>query len=217
MKGDIVVLEPYHREAARKIVPAILGKIDDKPARYAITVAGESGSGKSETAQAIKEELQKAGINAVVLAQDDYFVLPPRSNDARRRSDPDWLGPHVEVRIDLLEQHLLAAIDGADSITKPLVDYDADTIEEESVELGGVDVIIVEGTYTSLLKCTDTRIFIMRTRVDTLAHRQKRARGSEAGDPFIENILKMEHKIIAGHRYLANILITKEYDVVLLD
>jgi uridine kinase len=57
----------------------------------------------------------------------------------------------------------------------------------------------------------------MRTRVDTLAHRQKRARGSEAGDPFIENILKMEHKIIAGHRYLANILITKEYDVVLLD
>jgi uridine kinase len=217
MKGDIVVLEPHHREAARKIVPAIRGKIDEKPARYTITVAGESGSGKSETAQAIKEELQSTGISAVVLAQDDYFVLPPRSNDARRRSDPDWLGPHVEVRLDLLEQHLRAAIDGAGSITKPLVDYDADTIGEELVDLNGVSAIIAEGTYTSLLKGTDTRIFIMRTRVDTLAHRQKRARGAEVGDPFIENILKMEHKIIAGHRHLADILIMKDYDIVFRD
>ena len=122
--------------------------------------------------------------------------------------------PHVEVRLDLLEQHLLEAIDGASTITKPLVDYDADSIEEETIDLRDVDVVVAEGTYTSLLKHVDTRVFIARNRLDTLEHRQKRNRGNEVGDPFIENVLKVEHKIIAGHRQLADFVITRDYDVV---
>ena len=42
---------------------------------------------------------------------------------------------------------------------------------------------------------------------------QKRNRGSEAGDPFIEQVLEIEHKIIAGHRHLADFIITRDYDV----
>jgi len=53
--------------------------------------------------------------------------------------------------------------------------------------------------------------------LDTLEHRRTRGRGTEAGDPFIEQVLQTEHKIIAGHRHLADILITKEYDVVVVD
>jgi uridine kinase len=157
------------------------------------------------------------GMKAVVLGQDDYFVLPPRSNDARRRSDPEWLGPHVEVRLDLLDRHLRHAVAGEPSITKPLVDYDMDSIEEEVVDLAGADVVIAEGTYTSLLKHVDKRIFIDRSRLDTLEHRRKRSRGDEVGDPFIEEVLKVEHKIIAGHRQLADIIITKDYDVRVVD
>jgi uridine kinase len=33
-------------------------------------------------------------------------------------------------------------------------------------------------------------------------------------DPFVEGILETEHKIIAGHKFLADIIITKDYDVV---
>ena len=99
-------------------------------------------------------------------------------------------------------------------IKKPLVDYDANTIEGETISLKGVKVVIAEGTYTSLLKNVDTRIFITRNWLDTLEHRKKRNRGNEAGDPFIEQILATEHKIIAGQRQLADFLITNEYDVV---
>lgn len=56
-------------------------------------------------------------------------------------------------------------------------------------------------------------MFIARNRLDTLEHRQKRNRGNEVGDPFIENVLKLEHKIIAGHRQLADFVITRDYDV----
>jgi len=214
MKGDIIVLEEHHIAAAKKIVPGILDAVRAKSARYTITVAGESGSGKSETGKAIADELAAAGIKAVLVGQDDYFVLPPKSNDAKRREDPEWLGPHVEVKLDVMEANLKAAIAGADSFVKPLIDYNTNAVEEETIDLTGVKVVIAEGTYTTLLKNVDTKVFIARNRLDTLAHRQKRNRGNEVGDPFIENVLQTEHKIIAGHRQLADFVITKDYDVI---
>jgi len=216
MKGDVIVLEEYHKQAARKIVPAIIEEIKKKESRYIITIAGESGSGKSETGRAIQEELARLDIHSVLLGQDDYFVLPPKSNDVKRRADPDWLGPHVEVKLNVLDQNLKDAIEGKDQIKKPLVDYDRNSIEEEIINLNRVKVVIAEGTYTSLLKNTDKRIFITRSRRDTLAHRKKRNRGNEVGDPFIENVLKIEHKIIAGHKQLADFVITKDYDVIVM-
>ena len=82
--------------------------------------------------------------------------------------------------------------------------------------MDGIQVLIAEGTYTSLLKHVDTRIFIARNWLDTLEHRQKRKRGNEVGDLFIEQVLSMEHKIIAGHKQLADFLITKDYDVIIV-
>jgi len=217
VKGDKLVLQDYHRRAASEIISNIIQDIKKKKTRYIITVAGESGSGKSETGKAIADELFKFGIKSLLLGQDDYFVLPPKSNDAKRREDPEWLGPLVEVRLDVLELNLINAIQGEREIVKPLVDYDSNTIEEETINLDGVKVLIAEGTYTSLLKHVDTRIFICRNWLDTLEHRQKRMRGNEVGDPFIEQVLSIEHKIIAGHKQLADILITRDYAVIFVD
>jgi len=214
MKGDIIVLEEHHERAAAAIVPAIIDAVRDRGRRTTISVAGESGSGKSETGLAIAEAFGAHGITAVLLGQDDYFVLPPTSNDIRRREDPSWLGPHVEVRLDVLEQNLIDARAGASKIVKPLIDYDANSVEDETIDLAGVDVVVVEGTYTSLLRNIDVRVFIDRNRLDTLEHRQKRNRGAEVGDPFVENVLVTEHKIIAGHKQLADFVITKDDDVI---
>jgi uridine kinase len=214
MKGDILVLQDYHKRAASEIVPQIIERVRGKNSRYIITVAGESGSGKSETSRALANELEKHGIKSAILGQDDYFILPPKSNNAKRREDPNWLGPHIEVNLDALNQNLKDAVQGKNEITKPLVDYGANKIDEETICLEGVKVVFAEGTYTSLLKNVDTRIFITRNWLETLEHRQKRNRGSEASDPFIEQILATEHKIIAGQRHLADFLITNEYAVV---
>jgi len=214
MKGDIIVLEKHHENAARIIVPEIIEKIKNKKSRYTITVSGESGSGKSETGKAIADELEKHGVKSVLLGQDDYFVLPPKSNDSRRREDPEWLGPHVEVKMDVLEQNLIDAIDGKNEIIKPLIDYNQNSVEDETISLEGIQVVIAEGTYTALLRNVDTKVFIARNRIDTLEHRQKRNRGTEVGDPFIEQVLITEHKIIAGHGQLADFLITKDYEVI---
>jgi uridine kinase len=217
MKGDVLILEEYHRRAAGEIVPQIIDKIRNKNTRYIITVAGESGSGKSETGRAIADELAKCGIKSVILGQDDYFILPPKSNNIKRREDPGWLGPHVEVNLKGMEQNLVDAIQGKNEITKPLVDYGSNTVEEETICLAGVKAVIAEGTYTSLLKHVDTRVFIDRNWLDTLEYRQRRHRGAEAGDPFVEQVLGIEHKIIAGHKQLADFVILKDYIVIKVD
>ena len=217
MKGDVVIVEEYHRKAAEVIVSKILKEIQGKAGRFTLTVAGESGSGKSEMGQAIRDELADFGIKAVVLGQDDYFVLPPYDNNARRREDPEWLGPHIEVKMDILEGNLKDALAGAGQIEKPLIDYNKNTIEMEIINLEGVQVVIAEGTYTSLLKHIDKRVFINSSRLDTLAYREKRNRGNEVGDDFIEKVLTMEHKIIAGHKNLADFVITRDHEVVWVD
>ncbi|MEX1377268.1 MAG: P-loop NTPase fold protein [Eubacteriales bacterium] len=215
MKGDIIVLEPHHIEAGAKIAKHILSAIKNLDRKFIITVSGESGSGKSETAKAISDEMEKEGIKSTILGQDDYFVLPPKSNDLKRREDSSWLGPHVEVKMDLLNQSIAAALEGEKEITKPIISYDENDVSEEKVKLEGIDVLILEGTYTALLRNVDCKVFINRNRLDTLEHRKKRNRGNEVGDPFIEDVLKTEHKIIAGHQFLADIIITKDYEVII--
>ncbi len=214
MKGDIVLLQEHHKQAAKAIVKDIIEQVKCKNSRFVISVAGESGSGKSETGLAIANEFENYGIKSIVLGQDDYFFLPPKTNNARRHEDSDWLGPHVEINFKTFEQNLIDAIQGKNEIEIPLVDYNANSIESQIIDLTGVTVVIAEGTYTSLLKHVDKKVFILRDWLKTLEDRKKRNRGNEVNDPFIEQILATEHKIIASHKQLADFIISDVYEVI---
>lgn len=214
MKGDKITLLNETMQIANEIVERILPRIAKCRRRFVISIAGESGSGKTVLAKAITQEFRANKIKSIVLNQDDYFVLPPQSNDLKRRQDPDWLGPHVEVRLDVLDKNLQDAIMGRNEIVKPLIDYYENSIDKEVISLEEIKVVIAEGTYTSLLRNVDFRIFIEKSWQDTLNNRISRNRGNEAGDPFIEGVLCTEHKIIAGHRQLADILVTKNNSVI---
>jgi len=210
MQGDIILVGEEHRRAADVIIDHLIDEIRDMPRRFTMTVAGESGSGKSETGRALADALAERGVQAVVLQQDDYYVLPPKFNDAARRARFAWVGT-TEVRLDLLDAHLDAAQSGDDRIVKPLVIYSQNRIDEEEISYEGVQVVIAEGVYTSLCEHVDRRVFIDRNRLETIDHRMKR--GREEFDPFIEKVLTMEHEIISQHRSRADIIITRDYDV----
>ena len=210
MRGDVILVGEEHRRAASLIVDRLIDVVRAMDRRFTLTVAGESGSGKSETGQALADAFGERGVLAVVLQQDDYYVIPPRSNDAARRANFCWVGTS-EVRLDLLDEHLAMAQAGAAEIVKPLSVYDENRIDEEVVSLEGVDVVIAEGVYTSLCDHVDRRVFIDRNRLETLEHRMKR--GREDFDPFIEKVLVAEHEIISQHRDRADVIITRDYDV----
>ncbi len=211
MRGDKIRVEDKHRRAAIEIVRIILPSIMTNSGRYAVSIGGESGSGKSELAVATAEVLHKHRIGSLILQQDDYFVYPPHTNDARRREDINHVGP-AEVRLDLLDDHVNAIINGTKAIEKPLVVYRENRIVTETLPVDGVDVVIAEGTYVTLLENVHSRIFIDQTYQQTRNTRLKRNR--EPYDPFIERVLEIEHNIISFQRDCADIIVTASFTIV---
>jgi uridine kinase len=204
MIGDRLVITDYHRAAAARVMETLRSRLASNHP-LAVTVAGESGSGKSEIAHCLSELLAAEGRRAVVLGQDDYFRLPPKSNHRRRLEDLDWVGPG-EVRLDLLDEHVAALKRRPEQpLIKPLVYFEEDRISQETVSAGARDVVIAEGTYTTLLENADLRVFIDRTYRQT-----KKARLARARDPdvrLLEQVLEIEHRIISRHRPRADLVI----------
>jgi uridine kinase len=210
MKGDKLIIQEKHVEAARQIMNLLFPMITGTDSRFTVSIAGESGSGKSEISVALSNLLNEEKIKSIILQQDDYFVYPPKTNSEMRRKDIGHVGLS-EVRLSLLDQHLSDILRGKSKIEKPLVIFDEDRISKETVMLEGIKLVIIEGTYTTTLKNVRQHIFIDRSYIDTRDERRLRAR--ETQDEFLEKILEIEHKIISSHRTGADIIVTSNYGV----
>ena len=211
MEGDILIINNYHRKAARQVVAILLPEIEKAVNKFFLTVAGESGAGKSEIAASIAAEMERTGRKSFVFQQDDYFVYPPKTNARKRVEDIGWVGMQ-EVKLYKLDEEIAAIRQGETIIEKPLVIFDDDLITTETVDLSGYEVFIAEGTYTTALKNVDARVFIDRDLKDTKKARAKRAR--EKQDDFLEQILTIEHRIISAQKKEADIIITKAFDAL---
>jgi len=210
MKGDILVIKDEHRKAAAGALDLIWPELEAHPSKYAITVAGESGSGKSEIAAVLAEKLAEKGMPSVILQQDDYFIYPPKTNAKVRRQDIGWVGSG-EVRLDLLDQNLSDILAGKETIEKPLAIFEEDCFTTEQLAVKDAQVAIAEGTYTTLLQNAHCHIFIDRTFRETKAARLERAR--EEQDDFLERVLTIEHEIISKHKAKAHIIVRADYSV----
>mgnify|MGYP001106720184 CR=1 FL=1 len=211
MRGDVLIIQKWHRKAGLKAAQLIIPQVEQSTGKYTITVAGESGSGKSEIAEVIAEELAEKNIKSIILQQDDYFIHPPKTNENTRRKNIDWVGAN-EVRLDIMDQNLKDFKEGHTQISKPLVVFEEDQVIEEKINIDGFKVAIAEGTYTTTLNQVDCRVFIDQTYHETKKARLLRAR--EEQDDFLETVLKIEHKVISSHKRIADFIVTDDYDIV---
>jgi len=208
MIGDKLIIDPHHTERAADIIDFLADRVTDK---FVITVAGESGSGKSETASEIARLLTEGGHKTGILQQDDYFVFPPKTNHEMRRNNLEQVGPY-EVKLDLLDSNLRSFKRDESPIYKPLVIYDENKLTTEEMDTAEFKVLMAEGTYTTLLKFADFRVFIDRDYHQTLESRKRRAR--DKWEPFIQDVLEKEHQIISQHKALADAIISADFSKV---
>lgn len=206
MRGDKLFIEAHHTGRAQEIGSLLEHRIEQG---FTLTVAGESGSGKSELASEIARFLTEAGQPAGVLQQDDYFVFPPNTNHEMRRNNIEQVGPY-EVKLDFFDSNLRSFKMGEQTIYKPLVYFEEDRMTTEEMAVGEFVALIAEGTYTSLLHFVDFRIFIDRDYHQTLEARKRRAR--DKFDDFIVDVLEREHLIISEHKKKADVIIPPEFD-----
>ncbi|MFW6173602.1 MAG: uridine kinase family protein [Elusimicrobiota bacterium] len=212
MLGDKIVVKPHHTRAAQQAFEKINSRVLETNQRVAITVAGESGSGKSEIASELARLFRENGARSVIYHQDDYFEYPPKTNDKKRREKGLERVGMKEVRMDLLDEHIKKSKNkDIEEIKKPLIDYDNDKILSEVFDLSDIKIVLAEGTYTTALESADIRIFIDRSYKETLEHRKERAR--DELDEYAEKILEKEHEIISSQKEKADVIITKDYEV----
>jgi len=207
VKGDRLVIREHHTKIAKQVFDLLKGQIKDK---YAISVGGESGAGKSEIAVELARFFNDNGIETKIIQQDDYFVFPPKTNHEMRRRNIKQVGEY-EVKLDFMEANLRSFKQGDHWIYKPLVIYEQDRITTELLEVGSTSVLIIEGTYTTRLNFVDRKIFIDRTYRDTEKERLERRR--DKMEDFIGEVLEIEHRIISGHKGLAYIMVRKDFSV----
>lgn len=209
MIGDIIKIKPEYKVLSESIYNDLREKKLLEKDKKVIAVGGESGSGKSVTAIGLSQLLTEKGITNQIIHQDDYFILPPKSNHNNRLKSLDNVGVH-EVKMDLLTQHITDFKNGKTQIEKPLVKYQENMITTETLSLKDTQVLILEGTYVLNLKNTDFNIFIDRNYKDTLQQRLERNR--DIIDDFANHVLEIEHQIIKQFKYVANGIINKIYE-----
>ena len=130
--------------------------------RRVIGVAGESGSGKSVTAAELARACNGVGLGTLVLNQDNYFFLPPRTNHEHRVESLGNVGPH-EVNMALLSSHISAFRARSNGVVAPWVDYPGNRFLTQTLNFADIELLIVEGTYVLQLDELDVRIFLAAT------------------------------------------------------
>jgi uridine kinase len=211
MKGDQLLIKPEYYTIANKIIEQILQApniLNNK--KIVVVIAGESGSGKSVTGHCVAQLLTEKGYNSTILQQDDYFYLPPDSNYKERLKDIKHVG-YAEVDIATLQQHLDSFLANENEIQKPIIDFKNNSISTEKIDLSNTKFLIIEGTYTMLLKHATYTIFMDRNYLETKVNRDQR--GRDQGDDFTEKVLAIEHKLIRPHRNNATMIVLKDYSL----
>jgi uridine kinase len=173
-----------------------------------ITIAGESGCGKTTLGRAMEQVFTLKGYKTLLLHQDDYFKLPPKQNHQQRVDDFSKIGVE-EVLIDQLDQDIRKIKQKKDfKLTIPVMNWVTDTREFKQIDIKGTQVVIIEGTYTTLLKEADHRIFMSASHEQTRQNRINRNR--ETVTDFIEKVLEKESSIIQSHKPLSDIILSPD-------
>ena len=210
---------PEYQRTATSLLQRIatlvdLGDVAAGRRRLVVGIAGESGSGKSVTAVSLARVLEARGIASAVLHQDDYFVRPPRVNHAHRERDLGAVGPH-EVDLALLRRHV-ADFRAGRAVNAPLVDYPTDSFVTRRLDFAPLAALVVEGTYALMLDDSDdhvldVRVFLEATHDDTAERRRARNRDIDA--PFVQEVLRIEHAMVARQAAVADLLVDREFGI----
>jgi uridine kinase len=209
MLGDVLLIEEKHRNAGETIIRKILERKKDK---FMIAISGESGSGKSELAHVIAKGLRKHGIMAKPIHIDNYYRIHPLERTEWRKnngienvvgySEYDW--DTIYRNIEDFKNNRLS--------TMPCVDLVTEQVDRLTTDFKGIDMLVIDGLYAIKTEGVDLRIFLELT-----YHETKKAqvvRGKEPQNEYRMAVLEQEHRMVQSLKPKADILISKEYEVL---
>lgn len=207
MLGDILLITEKHIKAGEQVVNR-LNEI--KSEKMVIAIGGESGAGKSEIAHVISRKLKGVGELAKILHIDNYYKVSPRERTGWRKKHGFESIGLAEYDWDLISRNIAEFRESKEAIL-PCIDLLTDQEDKLITNFKGIQYLIVEGLYP-LKADADLKIFI-----DLTYHETKKAqvlRGKEPQNKFRLQVLQREHEVVQSLRSLADLIVTKEFEVV---
>lgn len=209
MLGDVLLIEDKHRLAGEAIIQKILERKKDK---FMIAISGESGSGKSELAHVIAKGLRKHGIMAKPIHIDNYYRIHPlERTEWRKKNGIENVVGYGEYDWDTIYQNIDDFKNNRKS-TMPCVDLVTEQIDQLTTDFNGIDMLVIDGLYAIKTEGADLRVFLELT-----YHETKKAqvvRGKEPQNDYRMAVLEQEHRMVQELKPKADILISKEYEVL---
>ncbi|MEZ5082498.1 MAG: hypothetical protein R2750_03480 [Bacteroidales bacterium] len=210
MLGDILLIQDKHKKAGEIIIQKILAIKKDK---FIVAISGESGSGKTELAHVIAKGMRRHGIFAKPMHIDNFYNTDPLK---RRQWRVEQGIENVVGYNEYLWDDIYRVIDDFKNGRKsemPCVDLVTEQIDRLITDFSTVDMLIVDGLYAIKTENVDLRIFIDLTYLETKEKHSKDSRGKEVMDEVRWATLGQEHKMVEQLKSLADLIITKNYDV----
>ncbi len=213
MHGDILLIQKKHIKAAENIVERILSNIlNNKLNKFIIAISGESGSGKSEVAHLISQFLKDKGILAKILHTDNYYAVPPKRRYELRKKNGSESINYTEYNWGLIKKHIKEFKESKISVL-PFVDLLTDQIDKLITDFKEINVLILEGLYSVYVDHDiDLKVFIDLAYADT--KRAQILRRKEKFDEFRLKVLEREHEVVQSLKPKADLIITKDFNVV---
>ena len=209
MLGDVLLITDKHREAGAKIVEHILKVRKEK---FIVAISGESGSGKSELTHVVARGLRQHGVMAKPIHIDNYYRIHPLERTAWRQSHGiENVVGYGEYDWDTIRQNIRDFREGKPS-TMPCVDLVTEQIDQLTTDFSTIDMIIIDGLYAIKTEEADLRVFIELTYHET--KKAQLVRGKEPQNEYRMRVLEQEHKMVQSLRPTADLLVTKEFDVI---
>jgi uridine kinase len=209
MLGDVLLIEDKHRKAGEAIIQKILERKKDK---FMIAISGESGSGKSELAHVIAKGLRKHGIMAKPIHIDNYYRIHPlERTEWRKQHGIENVVGYGEYDWETIYQNIDDFKNNRQS-TMPCVDLVTEQIDQLTTDFNGVDMLVIDGLYAIKTEGVDLKVFLELT-----YHETKKAqvvRGKEPQNEYRMAVLEQEHRMVQALKPKADILISKEYEVL---
>jgi uridine kinase len=209
MLGDVLLIEDKHRIAGDAIIQKILERKKDK---FIIAISGESGSGKSELAHVIAKGLRKHGIMAKPIHIDNYYRIHPlERTEWRKKNGIENVVGYGEYDWETIYRNIEDFKNNRKS-TMPCVDLVTEQIDQLTTDFKGIDMLVIDGLYAIKTEGADLRVFLELT-----YHETKKAqvvRGKEPQNEYRMAVLEQEHKMVQALKPKADILISKEYEVL---
>jgi alpha-galactosidase len=128
----------------------------------------------------------------------------------------EYLGTEREIDFPMANAVIDSFKSGRDKIALKRMGQTTEDLRYESVDLSGIQVLIVEWTHGNnvLLEGIDFPVFLFSTPEETLAHRLSRGRDKNTDSPLISRVLEIEHEKLMSQVDRAALIISKDGEVL---